>query len=140
MAINHQQEASNRSLVISSKSTRCNLENCMAQGQIDALVFSDCVSLRTVSLPDRIAKIGIGAFSACISLVQINIPDSVTEIDSHAFSGCESLVHVSLSNVKEINKEAFINCPSLTISAKCGSNVENYCKANNLKYICLDKT
>ena len=45
-------------------------------------------SVKSITIPYGITKIGRGAFSGCSSLQSIDIPDSVTEIWDGAFKGC----------------------------------------------------
>ena len=53
--------------------------------------FSGCTSLTSITLPDRVTKIGGSAFLGCTSLESITISDSLTEIAYHTFEGCEAL-------------------------------------------------
>jgi hypothetical protein len=46
---------------------------------IDQSVFAYCVNLRSVTIPDSVRKIGIGAFAMCPSLVQIRISERAAE-------------------------------------------------------------
>ena len=50
-----------------------------------------CRSLKSVTIPESVTKIGDRAFSDCTSLEEIDIPNSVIEIGDNIFSGCESL-------------------------------------------------
>lgn len=54
-------------------------------------VFSDCVNLKNVVIPDSVNSIGSSVFENCTSLTSITIPDSVTSIGWSAFSKCISL-------------------------------------------------
>lgn len=54
-------------------------------------VFSDCVNLKNVVIPDSVNSIGSSVFENCTSLASITIPDSVTSIGWSAFSKCISL-------------------------------------------------
>lgn len=42
--------------------------------------------IRSITLPDGLRTIGVGAFADCVYLNEINVPDSVTEIGAFAFS------------------------------------------------------
>ena len=47
--------------------------------------FSDCSSLKSISIPNSVTSIGSYAFYDCSSLTSITIPNSVTSIGEHAF-------------------------------------------------------
>ena len=53
--------------------------------------FSDCSSLTSIKIPDRVTHIGKWAFYNCNSLRSITIPDSVMDIGCGAFYNCDSL-------------------------------------------------
>ena len=62
----------------------------------------------------RFQKIGDGAFSDCTSLRGITIPESVNVIGEEAFSGCTALEAISISGrIKEIREDAFEDCSYL---------------------------
>ncbi|MBR0335999.1 MAG: leucine-rich repeat domain-containing protein [Alistipes sp.] len=50
--------------------------------------------MTSVTIPDSVTSIGLGAFSYCTSLTSVTIPDSVTRIGMSAFVGCSSLKEV----------------------------------------------
>ena len=54
---------------------------------IEDMVFSDCTSLTSVTIPQSVTRIAGAAFSDCSSLAEITIPDSVTKIGARAFDG-----------------------------------------------------
>ena len=47
--------------------------------------------MSSITIPDNITKIGIGAFSGCYRLESISIPESVQSIGYNAFYGCSAL-------------------------------------------------
>ena len=76
--------------------------------------FSSCDHLQSVTIPNSVTKIGDKAFSCCRSLQSVTIPNSVTSIGDEAFSGCYSLQSVTIPNsVKSIGYRAFFLCESL---------------------------
>lgn len=76
--------------------------------------FYECDTLRHITLPDTVRKIGHHSFYACFSLESIVIPDSVTEIGIGCFCGCSSLSSVSLSeNIEKLPESCFRSCTGL---------------------------
>lgn len=77
-------------------------------------VFKDNNSLKMVSLPTTLIRIGYSAFRNCKSLLSIDIPESVKNIEGYAFGGCEKL--------NQINFKA-TNC---SVSSSVFANTGNY--------------
>ena len=87
------------------------------------LVFV-CHTVRKMSIPSSVTKIGYYAFSKCTNLTSIELPSGVTKIDRYAFSKCTNLSSLTLpSGVKEIWFCTFEGCKSLT-SVTLPSGVE----------------
>lgn len=77
--------------------------------------FYECGSLKHITLPDTLEKIGHHAFYACFSLESVTIPDSVTELGMGCFCGCENLTSVTLSDkLSRLPDSCFRSCTSLT--------------------------
>ena len=73
------------------------------------------VSVKSVTIPNGVKKIGNGAFAYCSGLTSIDIPSSVTSIGGHAFNGCSGLTSIDIpSSVTSIGGWAFSRCSSLT--------------------------
>ena len=53
--------------------------------------FSDCTSLKSITLPNGVKSIGVNAFDGCEQLENINIPDSIMTIGNNAFRDCNNL-------------------------------------------------
>ena len=72
-------------------------------------------SIRSVSLPEGLTKIGSFAFYECTALAEVTIPGSVKEIGDSAFFDCTGLKKVTISyGVETICGDAFAGCSSLT--------------------------
>lgn len=70
--------------------------------------------MESVTLPDSIKNIGIGAFSFCSELSSVTLPEGLTVIRENTFRGCTDLQTASLPNsVRLIEKSAFRGCRSL---------------------------
>lgn len=95
-------------------------------------LFSNCVNLEKVSLPDTLTE--LGSFSRAEKLKEIRIPDSVTSISSSAFSGCTGLQEIIIpSRVTYIGSGAFFGCTGLESVnipdqiTRISSNTFSYC-------------
>ena len=51
----------------------------------------DYLSLKSVTIPESVKDIGVGAFRWCTALESITLPESVKVIGWNAFEGCTSL-------------------------------------------------
>ena len=69
-------------------------------------------ALKTLTLNDNVAKVGMGAFSSCNELEQANISKSA-HFGSHAFASCNSLTAVSLNGIDAVSEAMFASCPEL---------------------------
>ena len=78
-------------------------------------VFSGCISLTSVTIPESVTSIGSSAFYNCNRLTSITIPESVTSIGSSAFYNCSRLTSVTIpGSVTSIGAETFQGCSRLT--------------------------
>lgn len=100
--------------------------------------YSGTSQLRTITIPDTVTYIGVGAFQGRSKLERIIFsPDSqLRQIDNSAFFDCPSLTDVQLpGQVERIGHEAFGYCASLTSFhipasvSKMEVNPFPYCKA-----------
>lgn len=82
--------------------------------EIPDYAFLGCTSLKKVSLPEGLKKIGFQSFSECNSLEEINLPVSLEDIGSNAFTYCSSLDNLKFpDSLKHIGHNAFSFCESL---------------------------
>ena len=93
--------------------------------------FSDCGSLRNITIPDSVTKIGDEAFSGCSNLTNIVIPNSVTQIGEGVFSYCSNLTSITVADGNSvyyskgnclIGKDARFSADIYTIVAGCMSS------------------
>ena len=70
--------------------------------------------LKTVTIPDRVKRIGKRAFYMCGTLTSVTIPNSVTSLGWGAFSGCSGLTSIAIPNsVTSLGWWAFYECSGL---------------------------
>ena len=76
--------------------------------------FRECLSLRSVIIPNTVTSMEMSAFGLCRALESCVIPESITEIAKGAFLGCTSLKSVFLpKTLTQIGAGAFHNCVAL---------------------------
>lgn len=81
--------------------------------EIGSFVFAN-TSIRAVTIPDTVQKIGTSAFEGCEYLEEAYIGSNVKEIEGYAFYGCYSLKTIVLPvELEEIDEYAFAYCTSL---------------------------
>jgi hypothetical protein len=69
--------------------------------------YKEC-SLESVSMPEGIEVIGMGAFFGCDALKDVHIPEGTEIIGVSAFDLCNSITSINIpASVKEIGKSAF---------------------------------
>lgn len=68
--------------------------------KIDDSAFEECLSIKTVSIPDSIAEIGYNTFAFCENLKTVYIGTGLTDIHGSCFEGCDSLsgIYVDSNN------------------------------------------
>ncbi len=82
--------------------------------EIPDYAFLGCTSLKKVSLPEGLRKIGFQAFSECSALEIINFPSSLEDIGSNSFTYCSNLDNLNFPlGLKHIGHNAFSFCTSL---------------------------
>lgn len=90
------------------------IEGCRVT-EIRDNAFYECGSLRHISIPENVRKIGHHAFYACFSLESVVIPATVEEIGMGCFCGCSALSSVNLpDSITALPESCFRACTSLT--------------------------
>ena len=75
--------------------------------------FANCISLKTVLLPDSIINIDKGAFSNCIKLNSINFTNTLQKLGDDVFRET-SLTDVNIISLNSMGIECFKDCDKLT--------------------------
>ena len=82
--------------------------------KIGASLFQECTALESVTIPSSVNTIGDSAFADCRSLKTITLPENLTTIETAAFKDCISLVNINIPNsVTSLGNYAFHNCTAL---------------------------
>lgn len=75
--------------------------------------FENCVSLKSITLPEQLERIGTAVFKNT-GLRTVKIPKSVYWIGEELFSGCKEIDNITLpSNIDHIPKGMFEGCSNL---------------------------
>ena len=71
--------------------------------------------LTSVTIPESMTSIGLGAFVGCSKLTSVMLPSGVSHIGEWAFEACNGLTSVTIpESVTKIDKCAFYGCGELT--------------------------
>ncbi len=83
----------------------------------------------------KIEHITEESFSNCRSVKSVTLSDGIAGIDKNAFLNCDNLQKVYIpASVKTIDKSAFTDCKTVRFYVQEGSYAEDYARSNNLKY------
>lgn len=94
--------------------------------RIDDCAFMGCSKLTSISIPNGVKSIGLGAFRVCRNLKNITIPNSVESIEDSVFELCNNLQSIVIPNsVKNMGTDVFYGC----------TNLKNVKLSNKLKLI-----
>lgn len=79
-------------------------------------VFSGCMELEEVILPEGVEIIGSRAFSGCSKMKMSSLPSSIKAIGSNAFSECSSInpVIIISEDFEYLGSGAFYNCGGIS--------------------------
>ncbi len=97
-------------------------------------VFNTDVSLKYLSLPDELRKIGDYAFYKC-TMEKIVLPQNVEEIGAYTFGNSPDLKSLYVpSSVTKISDNAFKNSENVTVYCFADSYAEEFCITNSVNY------
>ncbi|MBR4766753.1 MAG: leucine-rich repeat domain-containing protein [Clostridia bacterium] len=89
-------------------------KNLSQPTMVSASIFEGCASLRELTLPPNLQKIGERMFYNCASLQSIDIPNAAGEIGEHAFCICVGLKSFNIAaGVTKVGENAFYNCVTM---------------------------
>ena len=73
-----------------------------------------CDSIKHVSIPASVTRIGHSAFDGCLDLQEVNLPDRITFIGKSAFMNCRKIKHIIIpEGVARILSYTFAMCSNL---------------------------
>ena len=106
-----------------------NINNISNIYDIGKGVFSNCISLTEITLPDTIARLFDGVFQGCSNLSIVNLSNNLNRIDRNCFRDCRSLTEITLpSSLSSIGNSVFEYCISLTsIIIPCDLSLSDSC-------------
>ena len=103
---------------------------------ISRLMFNNCLSLRTFTIPGSVTSIGDDAFSYCPGLTSVTIPGSVMSIGNAAFSN-SGLTSITIPNsVKSFGDSVFADCQNLR-TVTFASGIRLSAISNSMFYYCI---
>lgn len=77
--------------------------------------YGDNYNLSTVSIPNSVKNIDVGAFYLCRYLKSVNLPSDIKTINEYTFGFCNSLTNITIpDSVQSIGDMAFEDCCSLS--------------------------
>ena len=80
-----------------------------------AEAFKDCVSLKTLDLPDSAVDLGYSFCEGCTALESVELSEKLKELPERAFYGCQKMYSINLPYVLEtVGAYAFFGCSMLT--------------------------
>ena len=84
--------------------------------------FTDCSSLRSITIPDNVTSIGNKAFYDCASFQKITIPDSVISMGINPFFGCTALTIYCEAESKPDGWSSQWNSSNCPVVWNCNNN------------------
>lgn len=100
---------------------------------LNSETFKDCKSLKTAKIAEGITAMGTtsssasGIFSGCVELTEVTVPESLISMGKNAFYGCTSLQSFTAEGLTTLGDYAFYGCTSLkTVNIPKVVDVSNY--------------
>lgn len=87
------------------------LPNSLRSIGVGAFAYTD---ISVVTIPEGVTKIEPGTFAYCSELASVTLPDSLQEIGKNAFTSCTGLDNVILPlGLKSVGAQAFSSCTAM---------------------------
>ena len=105
--------------------------------------FENCLSLKTLVLPDQVKSLGEGAFNRCLNLESVTLSAKIHVLRDHTFANCVNLKAIIIPfGIQKIEKECFRDNFSLRHIEIPGSinRIEEgtFASAHNLESVTLE--
>ena len=82
--------------------------------KIDAQIFRDCTSLKSVIIPEGVEELGGYTFNNNTSLTSVTLPSTLKVMGNNEFANCTSLTSIVLpEGLQEFGTYLFQNCTAL---------------------------
>ncbi|MGN0467128.1 MAG: fibronectin type III domain-containing protein [Acutalibacteraceae bacterium] len=108
--------------------------NSVPVTQISDYAFWQIRTMKSVSIPSGVKKIGVAAFNECTSLTKVVLPKNLTTLGDAAFWYCTGLKKVIMyDKVTSIGTNAFKGCSDVTVYVCKGSKAESLIKKAGVK-------
>lgn len=116
------------------------LPSCLRK--IGAGAFENCWSLQTIQLPERLTVLGGGAFRDCKSLTSVKVPEGITQISysnmhGYMFLGCDNLTYITIPHSVVDFAGYQSNKARTVIQCYAGSAAEQFAIENGYQYTLL---
>lgn len=90
--------------------------------------FSECITLKSITLPNSVKQLGGWAFYGCLKMVEITLSNHLTTIGDAAFSGCSALASITIpESVISLGETPFFGCNGLTAFYGKFASEDNRC-------------
>lgn len=90
--------------------------------------FSECVTLKSITLPNSVKQLDGWAFFGCLKMVNITLSNHLTSIGDAAFSGCSALATITIpDSVVSLGETPFFGCSGLTAFYGKFASEDNRC-------------
>ena len=98
-------------------------------------MFSACIGLQSITIPNGVTSIGAWAFGFCKGLQSITVPEGVKSIEYAAFAHCANLRSITISDgVIRIAGDAFVGCKNLTVYCSENSYARKYAETHGIPF------
>lgn len=106
---------SDKKCVIAVDSASAEFNGVVPTGPVEIAeeAFS-CCSLKNISLPDSVQRVGANLFCNSVELETVKLPKNLKQLSPYMFCGCKKLTHIDMPTVvDDFTEGLFAECSSL---------------------------